>query len=611
MKANRTKYYIYFSALFLLTVVISTLVLAGKNNNVNQLMSYTGNGYDITDEFTNTSGTVVNITNTRYFNADGITPYVYHAKLPDVLSDDMYLNLMTKNMGYAIFVSDDTKAVPEDFLVELAAEENNILLPQFKNSLKSFITNNKDVYHLTDLLSAYCGLSASIGTKGMGTTLHSIDVDEYAGKDIYIVLYPVYASSKIGHIMLLQPWHYVKLSILNTFLPFIMSIVIVIIASATFSMALFMENVSKKYYGYMSLLVITIGLWCMLSARTFDFVLGTSMFVNTMSYYLLMFMPLLGAFFVDTMTYHEHPLALKVIGPLSVANIIISTVLNYTTDYDLENTRFVSDILIMTMTIWGIILCIKDIRYRQKHNLKNMSKINIFNLILVLVCTIIDYMRISSVFMMDSAEDGALFIRVGILVFMAGMLLDIYSGYVQQKTQASLASTYKSVAYIDELTQIENRTAYAKYTEELEFMIKNLSAKADDSQSIVYIALDLNDLKTVNDTLGHNKGDIYIKTAARILKTSFHSGRIFRTGGDEFAVIITGSESAADCEGGLKRLFRAQEEYNNAAASGITMAFAYGISEWRYFDTRTLHQVSIDADRKMYAKKREMKGDSR
>ena len=138
-------------------------------------------------------------------------------------------------------------------------------------------------------------------------------------------------------------------------------------------------------------------------------------------------------------------------------------------------------------------------------------------------------------------------------------------------------------------------------------MIKDLSAKADDSQSIVYVSLDLNNLKCVNDNLGHAIGDVYIKTAARILRTSFHSANIYRVGGDEFSIFIVGKDARADYEGGLKRMLRAQEDYNRTANSGIQMEFAYGVSEWRYFDMRNLHQLEVDADKAMYAKKREMK----
>ena len=51
--------------------------------------------------------------------------------------------------------------------------------------------------------------------------------------------------------------------------------------------------------------------------------------------------------------------------------------------------------------------------------------------------------------------------------------------------------------------------------------------------------IDLDDLKTVNDTRGHQVGDECLQTLARALGQSFRGGdRAYRVGGDEFAVIV-------------------------------------------------------------------------
>ena len=52
------------------------------------------------------------------------------------------------------------------------------------------------------------------------------------------------------------------------------------------------------------------------------------------------------------------------------------------------------------------------------------------------------------------------------------------------------------------------------------------------------ISLDLNNLKTTNDTLGHDQGDILIKTFGEIIEETFKCGNCIRFGGDEFLIII-------------------------------------------------------------------------
>lgn len=86
----------------------------------------------------------------------------------------------------------------------------------------------------------------------------------------------------------------------------------------------------------------------------------------------------------------------------------------------------------------------------------------------------------------------------------------------------------------DELTRLFNRYAY-------ENEIKKLpSTEGDDS--LVFVAMDINGLKQVNDTFGHAAGDELIIGAAECMKRCFTPyGKIFRIGGDEFFAIINAS----------------------------------------------------------------------
>lgn len=64
------------------------------------------------------------------------------------------------------------------------------------------------------------------------------------------------------------------------------------------------------------------------------------------------------------------------------------------------------------------------------------------------------------------------------------------------------------------------------------------------ASEFVYAALDVNGLKGINDTLGHNAGDELIQGAAECKKQCFGSyGRVYRIGGDEFVSIIFVDES--------------------------------------------------------------------
>ena len=92
-------------------------------------------------------------------------------------------------------------------------------------------------------------------------------------------------------------------------------------------------------------------------------------------------------------------------------------------------------------------------------------------------------------------------------------------------------------AYIDGMTGVGNRTAYGDIAKEYDEQIK--AGKANFALAI----MDINGLKNINDNLGHEKGDIVIRDTAMLLKRSFGENDVYRLGGDEFIVIISGFTS--------------------------------------------------------------------
>ncbi|MCR4909007.1 MAG: GGDEF domain-containing protein [Lachnospiraceae bacterium] len=85
----------------------------------------------------------------------------------------------------------------------------------------------------------------------------------------------------------------------------------------------------------------------------------------------------------------------------------------------------------------------------------------------------------------------------------------------------------------DMLTGVLNRNAMNK-------KIDDITCKAEEiSKGIGVIYADVNGLKRVNDTLGHDEGDKILKKVASRLKSVFSADDIYRAGGDEFLIIIT------------------------------------------------------------------------
>ena len=69
-------------------------------------------------------------------------------------------------------------------------------------------------------------------------------------------------------------------------------------------------------------------------------------------------------------------------------------------------------------------------------------------------------------------------------------------------------------------------------------MQKKLDEGAEESGSFGIGVFDCDDLKTINDKYGHDKGDIYLQTASRLICKVFQHSPVFRIGGDEFSVVL-------------------------------------------------------------------------
>ena len=97
-------------------------------------------------------------------------------------------------------------------------------------------------------------------------------------------------------------------------------------------------------------------------------------------------------------------------------------------------------------------------------------------------------------------------------------------------------SDLNSMAYKDGLTGIKNKSAFDLYARQLDDMIA--SAPADQPPRFAIVMFDCNELKEINDSYGHDKGDIYLKTASHQICNTFNHSPVFRLGGDEFAVVL-------------------------------------------------------------------------
>ena len=161
-------------------------------------------------------------------------------------------------------------------------------------------------------------------------------------------------------------------------------------------------------------------------------------------------------------------------------------------------------------------------------------------------------------------------------------------------------SEMNTIAYMDALTKVKNKAAYDEMQETLNNDIQSGNAE------FAIVMVDLNGLKRVNDSYGHEHGNEYlIGTCGQICEVFKHSP-VFRVGGDEFVAVLKDS----DYRNRNKLVEMLRNRYARSAQDAKQVPWhrysaAVGVSEYRQGDT--VEDVFNRADQQMYQLKAEYK----
>jgi diguanylate cyclase (GGDEF)-like protein len=156
-------------------------------------------------------------------------------------------------------------------------------------------------------------------------------------------------------------------------------------------------------------------------------------------------------------------------------------------------------------------------------------------------------------------------------------------------------------AYVDALTSVRNKGAYTTYIEDMQ---KRMDEGGSQEMAFAVGVFDCDNLKRINDRYGHEKGDVYLKTASRLICHVFQHSPVFRIGGDEFSVILQN----ADYENRevLVEQFKAGMAEISASAKHEweEAHIAMGIAVYDSQRDRSVNDVIRRADESMYENKR-------
>ena len=139
---------------------------------------------------------------------------------------------------------------------------------------------------------------------------------------------------------------------------------------------------------------------------------------------------------------------------------------------------------------------------------------------------------------------------------------------------------------------------------------EELQKKLDETPDETHFAVgvfDCDSLKSINDLHGHDKGDIYLQTACRLICKIFQHSPVFRIGGDEFAVILQNDDlqNRADLTDAFDRT--SAEVSASADHPWEEIHVAMGLAVYDPQQDRSVIDTVRRADKMMYSNKRKHK----
>lgn len=164
-----------------------------------------------------------------------------------------------------------------------------------------------------------------------------------------------------------------------------------------------------------------------------------------------------------------------------------------------------------------------------------------------------------------------------------------------------LQDELQALSMMDELTGLHNRRSFMMLAEQ------HWHLALRSREEFVLLYADLDNLKFINDTLGHAQGDQAIRNVAQVMKHTFRESDIIaRVGGDEFVILVT----TVDIEFpgiAMARLCEKLIHLNETAGNPYSLALSIGMSHFNPDRPLGIQDMMDAADTDMYAQKRRKK----
>jgi len=158
----------------------------------------------------------------------------------------------------------------------------------------------------------------------------------------------------------------------------------------------------------------------------------------------------------------------------------------------------------------------------------------------------------------------------------------------------------RELSLTDELTRLYNRRGFLPLAE------NRLKLAHRGKTGLWLFFADVDGLKYINDTYGHQEGDRALVEIAQVLKKCFRESDIIaRLSGDEFIILVTTTSASDDCEAVvLARVEKSLNDLGLPGARNYKLSLSIGGCRFRSDDQWTVESMMAKADEKLYELKK-------
>lgn len=285
----------------------------------------------------------------------------------------------------------------------------------------------------------------------------------------------------------------------------------------------FISKKQDKGYAYAGLFSIILALWMIAESRMLQFFTGSELLIGSLAYLTLPLFAIPMVIYLKEYILVQYKKPLVIMNYIYIVHFVVINVLYVTNTFDYFEMVIFSQIWLAVGIVVASISLVLD--YKNTDNQTALKFIKAF--IVLIIFGFFEFLN----FLLGRFENTSLYISVGIVVLMIYLLVN-YIKYIVERLKISYQTeVYEKLAYMDHVTQGQNRLAFER---DLDALFKDPIKKKE----LRLVLFDLDGLKTINDEHGHVVGDEAIKRAYEIARQAFaDQGECYRIGGDEFACL--------------------------------------------------------------------------